>query len=269
MDLALFRRLLTQLPPGQARYRPLELHHLGESLLHPQVVDFVQSASDHGLPTEMSVNPSLLTVELGEKLLAAGIGRLVISLDGTDEQTLVQIRGPVARYGKAEKHLAALLQAVEKRGTQAPQIVIQMIALAANQHQRADFLQRYGNLGLPTVQAYIKPLDGPDPDLAQSNAEPLNYLCSYPFRSVVVLWDGRVVPCCRDDDARYVLGDLNTQTLAEIWQGPAAQELRQRHREQRFPGGHLCDGCAFSPAAFVAAQPQRHPDRAAPAPLQW
>jgi radical SAM protein with 4Fe4S-binding SPASM domain len=148
-------------------------------------------------------------------------------------------------------------------------VVIQMIALAQNQHQREAFLQRYGNLGLPTVQAYIKPLDGADPQGGTPAAEPLRYLCSYPFRSVVVLWDGRVVPCCRDDDARYVLGDLNTQTLAAIWNGPAAAQLRQRHREDQFPEGHLCDGCAFRPAAFAAARASRHPDLARPAPLQW
>lgn len=269
MELALFRALLGQLHPGQAGYRPLELHHLGESLLHPQVADFVKSASDHGLPTEMSVNPSLLTPELGEQLLAAGLRRLVLSLDGTDDQTLVQIRGPAARYGKAERNIDALLQAVARRGADAPRIVIQMIALSANQHQREEFQKRYGRLGLPTVTAYIKPLDGPDPDAAQPEGEPLRYLCSYPFRSVVVLWDGRVVPCCRDDDARYVLGDLREQTLSAIWHGPAAQALRQGHREERFAPGHLCSGCAFSPAAFAAAQASRHPDRAAPAPLQW
>jgi radical SAM protein with 4Fe4S-binding SPASM domain len=269
MDLALFRALLSQLHPGQARYRPLELHHLGESLLHPQVVEFVQAASDHGLPTEMSVNPSLLTPELGRRLVAAGLRRIVLSLDGTDDQTLVQIRGPAARYGKAERHIDALLQVVAARGSDAPQVVIQMIALSANAHQRADFLQRYGALGLATVQAYIKPLDGPDPDSPMAEAEPLRYLCSYPFRSVVVLWDGRVVPCCRDDDARLVLGDLNVQTLAEIWAGEAASELRQRHHQGGFPAGHLCAGCAFSPASFIAARAARHPDAAAPAPLQW
>lgn len=271
MDLGLFQALLAQLHPGQASYRPLELHHLGESLLHPQVVDFVKCASEHGLPTEMSVNPALLTPELGERLLAAGLRRLVLSLDGTDEPTLLQIRGPAARHDKAQRHIEALLQVVARRGAAAPKVVIQMIAMTKNQHQREEFLRRYGSLGLPTVQAYIKPLDGPDPDAdaAQPEVEPLRYLCSYPFRSVVVLWDGRVVPCCRDDDARYVLGNLHEQSLREIWHGPAAQELRQRHREDRFPADHLCAGCAFSPAAFAAAQASRHPDRATPAPLQW
>ena len=226
MDLGLFRALLAQLHPEQARYRPLELHHLGESLLHPQVTDFVAAATARGLPTEMSVNPSLLTPELGRRLLDSGLRRLVVSLDGLDDPTLVRIRGPAARYTRAEPNLQALLDEVAARGDAAPQIVIQMIDLHANRDQHEAFLARWGTTGLKTVTAYIKALDGPDPDAAdaaathetgQAGREPLRYLCSYPFRSVVVLWDGRVVPCCRDDDGRLLGVRLAGETLAQSW----------------------------------------------------
>lgn len=269
MDRALFQRLLSQLNPRQREHRPLELHHLGESLLHPQLAQLVALASEQGLPTELSVNPSLLTPAKMRTLLDAGIHRLVLSLDGLGDGTLVRIRGPAARFAQAEAHIAALLSEVAQRGDRAPQIVIQMIALAANQHEQQAFLARFGQTGLPTVQAYIKPLDGPDPDHPTSHGEALRYLCSYPFRSVVVLWDGRVVPCCRDDDAKHVLGDLRQATLAEIWSGPAARELRRRHRTGCFPDGHLCHGCAWSPASFTASHAARHPSRAGVAPLQW
>jgi hypothetical protein len=268
MDLALYGRLLAQLPPLQARYRPLELHHLGESLLHPQVDRFVALASERGLPTEMSVNPSLLTPELAGRLLAAGIGRLVLSLDGVDDDTLVAIRGPAARYGKAERHIEALLSQVAGMA-RPPRVVIQMIDLQRNRHQREAFLARWGRTGLPTVVAYVKDLDGPDPDTGLSTATPVQYLCSYPFRSVVVLWDGRVVPCCRDDDARLVLGDLTQASLAEIWAGPAAAELRRRHRTADFGCGHLCAGCAWQRGRYAQDMGQRHPDRAREEPLRW
>lgn len=269
MDLALFRRLLPQLPARQREYRPLELHHLGESLLHPEVAQFVAAATEANLPTEMSVNPSLLTPQLAQQLLDAGIYRLVLSLDGTDEETLLQLRGPAARFSQAERNIEALLEQVARRGSMAPRIVIQMIAMSANRHQRDEFLRRFGQRGLPTVHAYIKPLDGDDPQTGRPNGEPLRYLCSYPFRSVVVLWDGRVVPCCRDDDARLVLGDLREQSLFQIWSGPAARALRRHHRRGDFPQGHLCHGCAWNPAAFTAAHDSRDPAHAATAPLQW
>ena len=45
-------------------------------------------------------------------------------------------------------------------------------------------------------------------------------------RGVAVCWDGRVVPCCRDFDARYVLGDPNHSTLLEVWNGVNMVKLR-------------------------------------------
>lgn len=269
MDLALFQRLLSQLNPRQREDRPLELHHLGESLLHPQLPTFVALARAQGLQAELSVNPSLLTPDRMRALLDAGIARLVLSLDALNDQTLVQIRGPAARYSHAEANIAALLSEVAKRGDAAPQIVVQMIAQSANQHEQRAFVSRFNSTGLPTVRAYLKPLDGPDPCDRHAQTEPLSYLCTYPFRSVVVLWDGRVVPCCRDDDAHAVLGDLRQQTLAQIWSGPAARELRRHHRSGQFPDGHLCQSCAWSPAAFTRGHPSRHPARARPFPLQW
>lgn len=268
MDLALFERLLSELHPMQARYRPLELHHLGESLLHPEVDRFAAAASARGLPTELSVNPALLEPDLGQRLLAAGVRRLVISLDGMDDETSTAIRGPAALYGKSERNLDALFSALAGM-REPPTVVVQMIDLHRNRHQREAFLARWGSTGLPTVHAIVKDLDGADPDLGRPTSRPLVYLCSYPWRSVVVLWDGRVVPCCRDDDARLVLGDLREESLAQIWRGPRAVELRRRHRESDVPEGHLCHGCDWRRERFAATLLHRHPDRAKPHPYQW
>lgn len=266
LDLALFDRLLGQMHPRQAWYRPLELHHLGESLLHPSIDRFVALASARGLPTELSLNPSLLTPELGARLLDAGVTRLVISLDGVDDDTLVAIRGPVAKYGKAERNLDALLERVAGMA-RPPRVVIQMIALTRNAHQREAFLKRWGRSGLPSVTAYIKQLDGPDPDTKTESERPLVHLCSYPWRSVVVLWDGRVVPCCRDADGEMVLGDLNQQTLAEVWASDAVRELRRKYLARE--PGHACTDCAWHRTRYAAEMPQRAPDLARSDPLAW
>jgi MoaA/NifB/PqqE/SkfB family radical SAM enzyme len=268
MAFALFERILAQLHPEQARWRPVELHHLGESLVHPELPRFVAAAARRGLPTELSCNPSVMNGDLGARIVDAGIRRLVISLDGVDDATSTAIRGPAARYDRAEKNLEALLLHASKQ-PDPPRIVIQMIDLAKNRHQRQAFLARWGRTGLPFVRAYVKDLDGPDPDTGEGSATPVSYLCSYPWRSVVVLWDGRVVPCCRDSDAALVLGDLNVQTLEAIWHGEEVRRLREALRARTVPCGHLCDGCGWRRDAFAAAMPTRHPDRVRLEPLHW
>lgn len=268
MELSLFERLLEQLHPGQARYRWMEMHHLGESLTHRSVDRFFDVAAAHGIPTELSANPSLLTPDLSRRLLRAGIRRFVLAVDGIDDATMTAIRGPRAVYANAERNIEALIIEAAKQD-QPPIVVLQMLTLHRNRDQRAAFLARWGKTGYSFVRAYVKPLEGPDPDLGNSVEKQQSYLCTYPWRSVVVLWDGRVVPCCRDADAQYVLGDLKRETLAEIWAGPRAQLLRASHRMGVFAAGHPCEGCPWSRRRFAADMMLRHPDDAVDNPLQW
>ncbi|NLG85567.1 MAG: hypothetical protein GX493_13435 [Firmicutes bacterium] len=48
--------------------------------------------------------------------------------------------------------------------------------------------------------------------------------------SLVVLWDGKVVPCGKDFDGSYVVGDLAAgDTLRDIWQNGRMVSLRKVH----------------------------------------
>jgi len=269
MDVGLFESLIAQLPPEQGTSWRMELHHLGESLLHPNVVRFVEIAAGRGFPTEISANPSHLRPDLARALIDAGLGRIVLSLDGMDGPTLAGARGPAALFERAVQNIERLFSILSGVANP-PQVIIQMLRLHRNRAQHDAFLARFGNVGLPTVQAVLKDLEGPDPDLGEPTCEPPSYLCVSPWRSVVVLWDGRVVPCCRDADAMVVLGDLRHQSLEDIWHGPAAARLRSLHcAGGSIPHGHLCSGCHWSRATFAADAPSRHPSHARSDPYAW
>jgi radical SAM protein with 4Fe4S-binding SPASM domain len=46
------------------------------------------------------------------------------------------------------------------------------------------------------------------------------------WHSSVITWDGRVVPCCFDKDAKYVMGDLRRQSFRDIWFSKAYESFR-------------------------------------------
>jgi radical SAM protein with 4Fe4S-binding SPASM domain len=50
--------------------------------------------------------------------------------------------------------------------------------------------------------------------------------CWKMWHSCVITWDGKVVPCCFDKDAHYVLGDLNKLSFEEIWRGEKYNDFR-------------------------------------------
>ena len=50
--------------------------------------------------------------------------------------------------------------------------------------------------------------------------------CNFPWAKLSVLYTGEVVACCYDYDGKYVLGNVNESTLADIWNGPRIKHLR-------------------------------------------
>lgn len=82
------------------------------------------------------------------------------------------------------------------------------------------------------------------PVVTVSAAEPplselrMPWSCSEPFIALNVTASGEVRPCCFNDDE---LGNLNDQTMLEIWNGPGYSALRADMAAGRVPAG--CEVC--------------------------
>jgi hypothetical protein len=66
------------------------------------------------------------------------------------------------------------------------------------------------------------------------------YTCSWPWQIGVLLCDGRMVCGCADPYAKRVIGDTRTSTVAGIWQGPVAPQLRAEINQG---GSSFCGDC--------------------------
>ena len=81
------------------------------------------------------------------------------------------------------------------------------------------------------------------------------YTCSWPWQIGVLLCDGRMVCGCADPYAKRVLGDARTTSIAGIWTGPVASQLRAEINEG---GSSFCGDCPLKlPLAPDQAPPQR------------
>ena len=241
ISLDLFESVISQVSAVQDY---TALHHFGESLLHPRIADAVRTALRYGVRTGLSCNPPTLTPTLSARLLEAGLANLVLSLDSLDASTYRSIRGHAARLDKADRHVRELVRRRDAGGHDT-WITLQMIAMRLNRNQIDSFLDYCAEVGVDRGVVvrlgrwdfdddYTETLGGHD---SPGHTAP----CRLPQTSVVVLWDGRVVPCCHDYDGDVMLGDLTEQTLAEVWQGAAARQFRTRNEQYA-----LCQECAFS-----------------------
>ena len=66
--------------------------------------------------------------------------------------------------------------------------------------------------------------------------------CFALWRTSVITWDGKVVPCCFDKDANFQLGKLNGKNFQEIWKSDEYNKFRQGVLSNR-KGLSMCTNC--------------------------
>lgn len=252
MDLGLLAQIVEQVKGLPAR-KPFGLHHFGDPLLHPDPAGAVRVVRAAGLEPELSLNPVLLKEATAEALLDAGVGVLIVSMDGLDTATLQAMRGkPAGRFEEAERNVEKLIELASKM-ERPPTIMVSMVATTLNRHQWGELFERYRRPDLPFLTPVVRLLeDFGEPGIAPLAVRRLRQVCACPWKSVSVLWDGTVVPCCHDHDGRAPLGDLRRQSLAEIWRGAAVSRLRERIREHRCAEGEPCSRCRWRPDLYLA-----------------
>lgn len=215
----------------------------GEPFLHPQFLDLVQYASSKGIYTATSTNAHFLHDQVAKKVVTSGLDRLIISIDGTTQETYSAYR----LGGKLDKVLEGtknVLRWKKELKSSTPHVIFQFLVVKPNQHQMAEVRELAKSLGVDTVgfktaQIYdyekgselIPTLDkfsrykaSPDGTFKIKN-QLLNH-CWKMWHSCVITWDGKVVPCCFDKDAHYMLGDVSKTSFKALWKSDAYQNFR-------------------------------------------
>ena len=72
---------------------------------------------------------------------------------------------------------------------------------------------------------------------------PLNISCPQPFRSLVIRPDGKISLCCNDALGTMTLGDLNDESILDVWQGPKFKKIRKHLIEGNRRNIKLCSSC--------------------------
>ena len=96
-------------------------------------------------------------------------------------------------------------------------------------------------------EAFIKEYEISSPDKTRYTHKRFNQTnvapCTQLWKWMVVYWDGSVVLCCADMFSRSIVGDLKSNSITEIWNGPDLKKLRgQMVNRQRFEVP-ICQDC--------------------------
>ena len=147
LDLGLFENTINELANKLAY---LLLYFQGEPYLHPQFLELVNYASKKGIYTATSTNGHFLNMENARRTVESGLDRLIISLDGTTQETYEQYRigGDLDQVIEGTKNMVYWKQQLN---SVTPHLVFQFLVVKPNEHQIADAEQLASELGVDQV----------------------------------------------------------------------------------------------------------------------
>ena len=243
MTLAEFKRLVDPLADVLLG---ISLSLRGDSLHAPELLDMVRYCHERNIGTAFPTNFSYkLSDEKIEELVECGLDHLMISLDGTTQEAYEQYR----RGGNLDLILdncRRLIAAKKRRGAVRPFLEWKFVRFAHNRHQLEDARRMAGEMGFDRFSWMEDHQETYQRTVAQSNAGAARLKrgtpCFWLYRTMVICWDGRVLPCCND---HFDMGTAGEQGVLDIWNGPQFQELRRMFRTGIVTGanGLICENC--------------------------
>jgi radical SAM protein with 4Fe4S-binding SPASM domain len=248
MSIELFEKIITELSPSLYN---INLYFQGESMMHPLFFLFLEKCRN--IPSTVSTNGHFLTEKNAEALVKSGLNKLIISLDGMDQETYSAYR----KNGSLDIVLQGIRNVSEaKKQFNSPiNTEIQFLVNRLNEHQIPLITGFARSTGVSVKLKSMQILDKKDMERWLPTDEKyrryrlkdgeyviksrLPDRCARLWFNPVITWDGKVVPCCFDKNADHVMGDVNCDSFREIWDGPKYRIFRK----SIVSGRHMIDIC--------------------------
>ena len=237
----LFLKTIDELAP---RLTYLIFYFQGEPFLNPQFLEMVKYASKKKIYTATSTNAHFLNDEVAKKTVESGLDRLIISIDGTTQETYESYRigGKLNKVIEGTKNIIKWKRVLR---SSTPHVMFQFLVVRPNEHQIREIKELAKELEvdevvLKTAQIYDYE-NGSDlipvqdkysryEKMSDGSYKIKNKLvnsCWKMWNSCVITWNGLVVPCCFDKDAHHKLGSMKQTTFTELWRGEKYNNFRK------------------------------------------
>ncbi len=201
------------------------LHGYGDPLLDKDIAKRVEILTDKGIPSYFSCNPVNVNNGRVKDCIKAGLGYIKYSVESTDDATFKSVRGQRSDWQKSYDNIMDTLAIAGKI-----RVIVTMLDL--NRDSQADEFAKLQEVFKDTsAYVYLKSQDQQwyDGSKQQNKGIHWNEPCKFPWSSMTINADGRVVSCVEDYNGEVMLGNARLRPLKEIWNGADYDKFRLTH----------------------------------------
>jgi hypothetical protein len=245
MAMDLFRKII-----DESTALPLIDHitftGLGETLLDKHLIERIRYTRKKmpAIKIDAYSNGSQLTRAKVDDLIHAGLSEFYVSLNAVRPQARHDIMYPhKPGYDDFQQVCDVLDYAIAKAKGKMRVTVKSIVSKDLMEHGDQDiFAARWHGSVYDGGNAFLH-MEGNWAGATYPMRTTPVTACNRALQQIMVLWDGRVSLCCFDGEGQEILGDLNHQTIKEIFNGPKATGIRLAHWEGRRSEIELCANC--------------------------
>ncbi|MDY0104957.1 MAG: radical SAM/SPASM domain-containing protein [Lentimicrobium sp.] len=243
MTFEVFTKIVDEIAPYA---QIIKLHWIGEPLINKNIVKMIKYArAKTDAQLFMSTNGSLLKGKLAEEIRTSGLDKIIFSLDGNSKESFEKIRIK-GNFDEVVSNVHNFVEDVEKLG--GPKCEVKIIQFESNESEIEEFKKRWNTykntivhvMWLSTWAGQLENLENLSSSLSPY-ASLKREACADLWFKMQFDWTGKVALCCWDWSNKVILGDINVDTLKDIWQSEKIISERKKHLSNQFLG--ICKNC--------------------------
>lgn len=252
MEFNMYQEIIKQLLEFPKGIKRIVFSGLGEPLMNPRLPEMVKVAVDAKIADKVEVitNGVLLTPEVSDKLIEAGITNINISIQGINAAQYKETCGMSIDFDRFVGNLTYLYN--HRKDTQ---IYIKIIdATLKSKEDEKIFFEIFGNISdriyiehLIVMQQQMDDLKGIVDGTKNFYNEELDVsrkVCAQSFYFLQIGCDYDTFPCPVPGLSKDLsMGNMKANTLLEIWNGPKRKKLLRTMLEFRKDSIPECNNC--------------------------
>ena len=222
----------------------VQLFFQGEPFINKNLYGMINYARNKNMYVSISTNGHFINEENVDTVLKNAPDKIIYSIDGLDEESYQNYRVG-GTFEQADAGLRSLLNKKKEINQNHPYVELQFIVMKQNEHQLDEVLKYGKEVGVDEVVFKTMQISSYENALKflPSNKKYRRYIidndsyrikgkinnhCFALWRTSVITWDGKVVPCCFDKDAEFELGLTNGKSFKDAWHSEEYNNFRAR-----------------------------------------
>lgn len=251
MNFELFKKIIDDLDEFENPIKVVRLYKDGEPLLNPNFSKMIKYAKESKkvLKIDTTSNASLLNKELSLEMIEAGLDRINISVEGVNSEQYKNFSKYNIDFEKFVENIAFFYEHKKQC-----EVVVKICGDTLTQKQKDFFIKTFEPISDGAYTEHIMSC-WPEFELKDGLKQNENYgiygqeikevlVCPYVFYSMSINSDGKVSVCYLDWAKKMIIGDVNTQSVKDVWLGNTMKEYQRMFLKGDRKTHPICKNCA-------------------------